>query len=418
MKIAGIDVSRGTATVCVLETLPKDLKRFKDKWKPFKFNADAEGIHDLLALDFDAAILEPTGGHYSKIWAHHIQESGREVRWVGHREVANYRHSWRVFNKTDNADAIALACYGLERWNFPQFFLKPKQQQLRDLYLQLQHLNRSKNPTQNRLRLQLSHELPEVAQKHVSRDWLKPNPPGLWLAISGESISPKWQKVFDHSIGLGISDFSQSLAKRLCELERQEYEIELALEQLLQSEDFTHYRTVFDRFMIGGRTAAALLSVIYPIEQFLENGKPIIERVGDKRTKRNRSLAAFKLSLGLGMTWYQSGETSGWKPGGRKDIRTALWRWCKTMVIMTPKTELEAIAQLRAYYEKGSIIWKTRPLDSQPFDREVWSEEVDGVIKAQIYFEPGIRNQRVMRVVRRMVEMLFRDLVRAVSQKS
>jgi hypothetical protein len=59
------------------------LKRGK---KPIvlEFKADADGISAFLALDFDVAIMEPTGGHYSRIWAYHLRQAGKLIRWVGH----------------------------------------------------------------------------------------------------------------------------------------------------------------------------------------------------------------------------------------------------------------------------------------------------------------------------------------------
>lgn len=402
-KIAGIDVSRNKISVCVLDRIP-DLKRGK---KPtiLEFKADAEGIANFLALEFDAAIMEPTGGHYSRIWAHHLEKAGRQIRWVGHWEVASYRESWKTFNKSDKLDAIAMACYGIERWDKDWLFINPEHGRLRELYLQLQSFNRIKNPIVNRLRQQLCHEWPEVSEREVARVWLRSTPPGLWNSIVG-NWTEKWRKESQRSIGTGISSFSQGLARQLCELEVQEYQLELALVEELKKACYAPYLKVFEQYEIRDRTAVALLSVIFPIQKFLQpNGKPIIEKVTTRNGKtatRNRSLAAFKLSCGVGMVWHQSGSFEGWVPGGRADIRSALWRWCKTVIIMLPKSFssrninkawTEPLLKLQAYYEKGS------------------EQIVDGELKR---FDPGIRNQRVMRVARRLLGMLFKDLTREV----
>lgn len=269
---------------------------------------------------------------------------------------------------------------------------------MRELYLQLQHLNRIKNPIVNRIRQQLCHEWPEVAEREVRRDWLKPNPPGLWKAIGGE-WSVKWRKEQERSIGTGISSFSQGLAQQLCQLEQQEYQIELRIQQELNKPCYAPYMEVFSRYLISDRTSVALLGVIYPIQKFLKpNGKCIVEKVQTKKGKtatRNRSLAAFKLACGVGMVWHQSGSYEGWMPGGRSDIRTALWRWCKMAIVIQSiqSKDSEALASLRSYYEKGT------------------DQRIEGEIQ---HFNPGIRNQRVMRVVRRMLERLFKDLLKAV----
>lgn len=391
--IAGVDVSRNKITVCLLDELPEDLKRFKSKWKRAEFKATSEGVRALLALPFHAAVLEPSGGHYSRLWAHHIASAGRTVRWVGHQEIAAYRESWKCFNKSDNADALALAAYGLERWNRPQFFITPSQAELRMFYQQLEHLNRVKNPVINRIRQQLSHELPEWSERDVHRDWLVANPPGLWRAIAGERVTPKYQKEIADSIGLGISEFTRNEAQLLCQLERQEHEIEQKLSEILSTPDYLPYMQVFEQFAIGNRTAAALLSAIYPMRQFLKDGFEIREHIttsNGKRARRNHSLSKFKLACGVGMVWYQSGNVSKWVPGGRSDVRQALWRWCKTSVVMKPNLELPMIVRLRNYYDHGS------------------RQTIGGEEK---YFDPGIRNQKVMRVVRRMLEMLYKELL-------
>ncbi|MBW4523486.1 MAG: transposase [Scytolyngbya sp. HA4215-MV1] len=393
LSIAGVDVGRNKVTVCILDDIPDDLKRFKSKYKKLEFKANAADIKRFLALPFDGAILEPTGGHYSRIWAYQLKEAGKVVKWVGHQEIAAYRESWRVFNKSDATDCIALACYGLERWNRPVFFLSEKQADLSAYYQQLQHLNRVKNPIINRLRQQLCHECPEVAEKKIDRPWLDDNPPGLLLVIAQEKESVKWQKIIDDSIGTGISEFSREEARMLCHIERQELEIEKMLMLLLERPEYSPYRQVFDKFSISNRTAIALLTVIFPIRRFLDDGREIREHVttsNGKRATRNHSLSKFKLACGLGQVWHQSGDTSKWVPGGNSDVREALWRWCKVSVVMTPDLSKPDIAALRKYYEEGTTIM------------------VDGKEK---HLDPGVRNQKVMRVVRRMLTSLYKELL-------
>jgi hypothetical protein len=393
-KIAGIDVSRGSVTVIVLSEIPEDLRRIQRK--PVKLKCDSEGVQKLLEMEFDCAVLEPTGMHYSKLWAHHLREAGREVRWVDHQEIANYRKSWKVSNKTDQLDAIALACYGLERYERPSHFVRADKENLRTLWLQLKHLNRSKNPTVNRLRQQLAAEFPEVSERQVERKWLVTSPPGLWLFVSGEHASAKWQKEYADSVGVGISAFSRGLAAQICAIERQEFGIEQEIAQELERTEYAPYLKIFEDYAFGERTATALLSAIYPLEQFLKDGRKIneyIESASGTRGRRDRSLGAFKLRCGLGMTYYQSGDSQGWKASGSADTRTALWLWCKIAVVMRPNLELPKIAKLRSYYDHGS------------------KQIIDGEEKV---FHPGIRNQKVLRVVRRALEMLYRDLIKTV----
>jgi hypothetical protein len=392
MKIAGIDVSRGKIVVAILSEVPNDIRRAKHKI--YKIKADAEGIQQLLALDFDGAVIEPTGGHYAAIWVHHLELAGRVVRYVGHQAVTNYRKSWRVENKSDDLDAIALACYGLERWHRPAHFIQGKGAQIRELWLQLKHYDRAQNPIINRLRQQLCAEWPEVAERQVTRRWLSQEPPGLWRFIAGETgrTTNKWATEQAQSIGIGLSQFANGLARQICEIQRQELIIERQLQHELERPEYKIYLQVFAQYEIKEKVACALLGAVYPFEKFLdERGFQISEylETANGRSRRNRSLGAFKLSCGIGTVLYQSGNYSGKKAGGRADIRSTLWLWCKTSIVLRHDDSLPAIAKLRDYYENGS------------------TQIVQGEEK---HFEPGVRSQKMMRVVRRMVEMLYKDL--------
>lgn len=407
MRIAGVDVSRGKITVCILDRVPADLKRVK-RSHLLTFKADREGIEDLLSQEFDAAVIEPTGMHYSLVWAHHIQLSGRLVRWVGHWEVAEYRNSWKVFNKSDGLDAMALACYGLERWHIERMFIQPSQMRLRNLYLQLEHLNRVKNPIVNRLRQELEHDFPEVASRQVGRPWLTKNPPGLWRSLASDpsTWTPKWKGELERSIGLGVSAFSRRQAQLLCLLEQQEYETELEIAEELSKPEFVPYLEVLQRYGVVSRTATALLSAIYPIEQFLDEHQRIIyEHVDTEkgRARRNRSLSAFKLACGIGMIWVQSGSYEGWQTGGRADVRKALWLWSTVTIQRQYQRSVNIgneikpeVQKLRDYYDRGST--------------QIVGNNRDGFHEK--YFSPSKGNQRLMRVVRRMLESVFKDLVR------
>lgn len=121
----------------------------------------------MLALDFDVAILEPTGV-YSRIWRHWLRQAGREYRLVGHWELKSYREGWKLASKTDKLDAIALAMYGLERGDRPGAFLVERDSTLSDLVLLHSHLNRQKNGLQNNLRQRLSYQAPELAGRCLS----------------------------------------------------------------------------------------------------------------------------------------------------------------------------------------------------------------------------------------------------------
>lgn len=378
MRIAGLDVSRSSVTVAVLSELPEiEFKLFVKRCKVQKF--EISEVDRLLALEFDAAILEPTGGHYSRLWAELVKKSGREVRWVGHREVAGFRTSWKLPDKTDKTDAVALACYGLERWNRPKQFLDPRGEaaaKLRELYLELQFLNHSTTPFINRLRQQLAWECPELAQHAAQRRWLGGSC-GLWKAVAANAGTPKWAKVISSSKGLGIGPFSQALAAQIVQLETEELRIEAEIELVLKAPEFERYLEAMEPFCFGRRTSTAILSSVYPVEKFSERSNP---------------LGAFKLCCGMAQIWHQSGEFEGWIPGGPATIRSALWLWAKNTI--PPRKggwsySSPELALLRDYYQNGTEV------------------EVEGEVK---HLEPGKGSQRLMRVARRALTLLYRKL--------
>lgn len=376
-KVAGIDVSRGSITVAILDQIPQTkLKSFLRTCKVQKFKRDQ--IDELLSLDFDVAVLEPTGGHYSKLWAERIKQSGREVRWVGHREVKGYRESWRLPDKTDKTDAVALACYGLERWNMPGMFLDSRCEvavTLREKYLQVQFFNRATTPLINRLRQQLEWECPELADRSAHRNWLA-KPSGLWRAIAGNP-TPKWKAEIENSKGFGLSAFSRELAAQIVANERSIQRVESELELLLQEAELSRYLEIMAPFYFGKRISVAILSGIYPIEKFKGHSNP---------------LGAFKLCCGMAQVWHESGDFKGWVPGGNVDIRNALFLWALATIPKGKATSPE-LEVLRDYYQNGS--------------NQLIKNEGEVELK---HFDQGKGAQRLMRTARRAITLLYRKL--------
>jgi hypothetical protein len=380
--VAGVDVSRSSISVALLSQVPDDLKRWVKQNKPLKFRPVE--VLDFLALPFEVAVLEPTGGHYSRFWAEQIKRSGKQVLWVGHWEVAAYRQSLKVFDKTDSLDAVALACYGIERYGKPHYFLNERieiARQLRERYLELEFLNRVRTPIINRLRQQLAHECPELADRKVREPWLAPCA-GLWRAIAGEP-SPKWQRELEASVGLGLSPFSRDLAAQLISTRDCEIHIETQIEQLLGEPEFEPYLAAMQPFYFGKRLECAILSSIYPMTRFAGRDNP---------------LGAFKLSLGLAQTWIESGDYTGWAAGGNSDLRRGFWRWAFMTIPVGLKSgnfsaSSPELTALREYYQHGAVV-------------ETRSE--NGV--ELVTLSPGKGNQRLMRCCRRAATLLFRKL--------
>ena len=341
VKVIGLDVSKSSVSVCLLEERPTNPKQFYYQFSFEQLTADASGIKRLLELNPAIAIMEPTGINYQRLWGTHLARAGIEVRLVGHKQLRTYRENHLGLpDKDDDADALALACYYFDYLEDPQRFLQirePTIVKIRELILRLAHLNRVQSPIINRLRQNLAWQFPEVAlvKSHRGKNGESPL---LWGWLAGERVSKKYDQLYQQSVGLGLTEFSVNHAKRLCDLQREELGIELELTELLAHPQFTRYRKVFARFGFGQRVSALLLSQIYPFENFLlPNGKPDIKirrgRKSGKPTKRHLSQRRFQKALGVSPTLESSGDLKRSKIVGGSDLcRKALWQWLFTRI--------------------------------------------------------------------------------------
>ncbi|WP_017652155.1 transposase [Fortiea contorta] len=309
------------------------------------FSSDIAGIKALLAIQPDIAVVEPTGVNYSKIWIHHLTRIGVEIRFVGHKELRNYRmHQLGLPDKDDDGDSLALACYYFDYQNSPWRFLKirdPLASQIREMVLRLAHLNRVRSPIVNRTRQDLAWQFPEIALRRsvIGRQGTIPL---LWGWLAEQRISKKYDDLYKNTAGLGITNTVRYHARRLCSLYEEEIEIEAQLKQLLQHPNFAKYLAVFEQFQFGQRLQAWLISQLFPFETFLENNQPIvIERRGrfsGKPTKRHLSLRKFQKTLGVAPSAESSGDIHRQKvTDGSSVCRKALWQWVFTAI--EPRTK-------------------------------------------------------------------------------
>ena len=293
-------------------------------------------MEKLLALKPDAVVLEPTGVHYSWIWAHICSSEGIKVLWVGHAEATYYRKQNKLPDKNDQADALALAAYALLHWGDDEFFLQfepGKVAQMRHLWLQLQSLNKIQSPTINRARQQLAREFPEAAllpSKPSLSDGMLP----LWSWLAGRDRNTKrksnyYDKLYEKSIakkyGVDITTFTRRLSNLLCDLRDWEMEILDEILDILNAPEFAPYRQVMGQFGIGVRPQALLISQIYPITKF-------------------ESLVRFKRRLGMAKDEQSSGDKETMKTGaGSKMCRSQLYLWILDIIApehARPKNEI------------------------------------------------------------------------------
>jgi len=324
VQVLGLDISKMSASAWVLTEIPADPKRYAKKHRELKLTVSPADRDKLLALEFDFAVLEPTGV-YSRIWRHWLRQAGREYRLVGHKELAHYRDGWKM-QKTDKLDGLAIAMYGVERCNRPDFFLIENDYKLSDLILLHQHLRRQKNGFQNNLRQRLAYQIPEWYSRKMVRPW-GGGVPGLLDALRGHP-SAKWAKEIEASCGVGLGLDSEILANILAEITRQVQRIEHAIDTELQQPQYAPYLRVGEQLGFSSFLIACLIAYAYPFEQFLSQGKRrithVYTRTNNIRVRKDESLAAFKLACGLGLIWHQSGDFSGWVAGGNGEGRQNL----------------------------------------------------------------------------------------------
>lgn len=365
MRVVGIEVAKASIICCVLDHIPENPAKYAKTYKTQSFRPNHEGLKAVSELG-DLFVLEPTGA-YSRIWFEYLLKAGKDVRKVSPKRISHTRRHYGIESKTDRYDAFFISIYGLLNANDRSQFLAEHAETLRELVLTHQSLTKATSQNASRIWRSLSFEWPEACitktgkKPKQARDFLVSEPPGLFRFIAGQRVTGTAQKQqsLDQTVGSGLSDLTKLYARHLCDLERHQYSIEQQIVALLQCSEFESYGRVFDSFGFGPMTRAVLLSRIHPLERFLdENNRPITEyvRTDKGRSKRYVSLGSFKLALGMGTVFKQSGDSSEEKPGGAGYARVALFRHCKTKIVIVPPTDLSEARRVehRRYYERIS----------------------------------------------------------------
>lgn len=333
MRIVGLDVCKRFVVACMLDSVrPSDPRQlYYDSEFP-KFNTDAAGLMDLLALQPDVAVLEPTGVNYSKFWVTRLAEAGVQIVLVGHQQLRRYRQNLDLPDKDDCADALALACYYLEHKSSSRRFVAsrdPVTAKIREIVLRLGHLNRVQSPVVNRIHQDLAWQFPEAANIGLQA-------PLFWGWLAGRRNSERYDKLYAESSGLGLQSETRNGAKLICDLQLREQALEREMRLLMKDSRFLPYRRVFMLFGFGERVEALILSQIYPLENYLADGKPEIRirkgKESGKNTKRHLSRRRIQKSLGVAPTREDSGDKKTSKKAGSSLCRKALWQWLFTRI--------------------------------------------------------------------------------------
>jgi hypothetical protein len=367
MRVLGLDVSKDNVTCCLLtaEHCHAEPRQLYQSIPFYRIYANATGIAQLVALSADVAVLEPTGVNYMRVWATQLAAAGVQLMLVGHKELRHYRISLGLDDKDDQADSLALSMYYWTYQGKPGRFLRERDAQvaqMREVALRLHHANRVQSPMINRLRQDLAWQYPEAAKRKLeSRLFWR------WLAERGKSL--KYDAELAASVGSGLTETTRRLAGLLEDWRNHEAILEREMREILADARFTPYRRVMATYGLGDRAQALIISQIYPLGNYLKDGKletvlTRSKRRPDHRTRKHLSERRFAKALGVAPIREASGDSSRTKKAGSELCRTALWQWCFTRIEVRgsrPKTErMRKVCELFDQYKEQMPIKKAR----------------------------------------------------------
>jgi hypothetical protein len=134
------------------------------------------------------------------------------------------------------------------------------------------------------------------------------------------------------TIGSGIEPQTRWAANQYCEIEEEIFRLRKQLTQVIDNPQFEEYRWIFTKFGFGYQLQGYLLGAIYPIEDFLKNGRPEVKirknRQTGQESKLKLSERRFMRAVGMGVVREDSGQKKKGKQSGSALCRKALWQWC------------------------------------------------------------------------------------------
>jgi hypothetical protein len=357
-KVLGIDIGAKFVVAFLLDGLPsetsyKDFYRKNARFclhkirldnKKKKDGTDLKNAIELLSkLSPDVIVLEPTGVWYSRLWARIADHLGIEIRWIAHTDLSFNRGHYGFEDKDDRTDAFCLAVsYFDPVFDARNPWLKWRTAEVarvNDLILAIDGLKGPRTAQTNQLRQRLCYEWPELSQRAISR---ARTPGGFtaWLGYLADIHHfTRIRNERTHSIatelGIEISNYTRDHALAICTSQIREKQLLADLEDALSIPEFTPYITVMEKIGFGPLMQGIILAQVYPLDKFLLDGEPWIDRWADdrKQYKRHKSLRAFQISLGFGKRLVESGGSKSLKYSGSAFAREKLYAWIVTNVL-------------------------------------------------------------------------------------
>jgi uncharacterized protein involved in tolerance to divalent cations len=363
----GIDIGAKFVVIFSLTELPtggsyQSYYRKHAKTAIFKVRMDnkkddtSTGIERAIALlkelKPDVIVMEPTGVWYSRLWAKMAEHLSIKVQWIGHSDLAYNRGAYGFKDKDDRTDAFCLAVSHFDPiFNSRNAWLLWKSGEVarvNDLMLEVKSLQSTTKILQQQIRQRLKYEFPEVADRSITNihthegytAWL-----GYLASIHIYTrIKNEHAKSVATVLGVAISQYTRDHAASICGNQIRDNGLKAELTDMLLSPCFARYQATFEAFGFGPMMQACVLAQVYPFEKFLLNGRQWIDRYEDDRGKhkKNKSLAGFQLSLGMGKRLFESGGSSSLVFAGSSYARKELYSWvmANVMPIRASKTWL------------------------------------------------------------------------------
>lgn len=345
MRIIGLDVGRGSAVLCCLESFPANIqqhyRQLRKEKKFYKVKCDRSGVDKLLSLQPSGIVLEPSGHWYSQFWVTVAKHHQISIYWVSHTDLYCARGNYGFTNKRDEEDALCLAATYFDilfidpqgKKRYLKYYQNELIVNLRELFLAKEQLQKLRTNLIAQLRQRLSYEYPESATASMKISEVKGYTPMIyWLAENtcDTRNTNKYQLSIARDLNISISDYTRNHAKLIIEIEQRYFEHLNLLEDAIKNTKFAAYNRVFNRFNFGITTRALLLFNIYPFDKFLINGKPLIEREENDQgriQKRDRSLRKFQAFLGMSYSYKNSGNKKNRDFHGSSLVRSHLYAW-------------------------------------------------------------------------------------------
>ena len=360
-------------------------KVVKPGTKTVKVNSDnllIRGIDTFLSWGCDAVCMEPTGMHYSAFIAKVCEFHQIKVIWVNHSKCKAFRIENEMHDKTDMADAFALACFAqlhLPRLDSSSYFIRFESRlipDLRRLYMAHKFFTRQNTKLLNRIQQHLSYEFPEIDMfKSAVGPSHADNRRSLICVLANIDRSRRgasnWVKRLKDSIGkeygIDISEITKLIAGDIDRLDLRLMDIEEQMKSIIY--DFPVYNQVFDEFKIGFIHRAILLCLIYPFSTRFDNP------------------ASFKRRLGLVTVEEQSGKKFAQKKGSSSALCRREWYlWVCSVAKLSPdfRSNSEFLKPIFEYHDRLNASFSNDPEKLEKLLADKYKDKIKAKMIASI----------------------------------